>query len=672
MPSTYFHRTIRSNVFGNREEFETQLQGFLINASSQEAKYSLRAIKKVEKDAKGNDCVTYRLFKRNGTESLFEKLVNWYYQEEQRRNAREAIKAGFSLNKDHEQLFHLEIDRLERLLPGETLSQILAERQFEFGVPHNHGSITGGEGDKENASDIDLSCKTRLSPGPKLQSATETIKIPAGRAIVLEDVDVKSASNENDDMKNNTHSDAVAVTDPLLALGSVALHKSRYEKQKSKKNNFSLQSMFESISPFTKPDRNGGKLVFSKAAGSVAKLVVQAKQQTSRETTLIANKSRADKESSGNYRPAKARSIRAIEVRHMTNLDVQDLHPSVAVLMRNTDDYFAMTGECREWLQRRSGKIAGGPRSLEHGTVTMIGSGDNIAYLAPHAESDPNRKKFRNHLAGIASIYKKVVDDAVENGRPIVLTPLFHYDDETIEQYLGVMLRPVYSHLKTGKEISLEIRTSCRKTAAALEKFQRQYPISPPTEEGKPVPQLRSRLHEDDLTSEGMIMMSPETLELAGRKSRKILSGAYARFSAAPNMERVQPRKSLAQDAWTRCYFFSEEFSEAPCQGKTRSASQAKSSNSTIVDAAAMQKITNEIAASYRAAFMAARENDCRFLTLPSLENRFDTMLSEELAAVQLLGTLRRLKAEFPEICITVLSKSPHIKANFALLESAD
>jgi hypothetical protein len=169
-----------------------------------------------------------------------------------------------------------------------------------------------------------------------------------------------------------------------------------------------------------------------------------------------------------------------------------------------------------------------------------------------------------------------------------------------------------------------------------------------------------------------MIMMSPETLELSGEESLKILSGAYARFSAAPNMERVQPRKSLAQDAWTRCYYFSDEFSKAPRQGKTRSASQANSSNSTMANAAAVQRITNEIAASYRAAFMAAHENDCRFLTLPSLENRFGTMLSGELAAVQVLGTLRRLKAEFPEICITVLSKSLHIKVNFALLESVD
>lgn len=678
MPSTYFHRSIRSDVVVNREEFETQLQEFLIKADSEEKKYSLRAIKKVEKDRKGNECITYSLFKRNGTESFFEKLVNWYYQEEQRANAREAIKAGFSVSIYQAGLFHNEIDSLKRLLPGEEeLSKILADRQFNLGVPNNSLSVTDRMINKEKVSYINSSCSIRLSSDTQLHSATESIKAPAETSIVLENADVKIASNGKADMKNSTPDDfvgrdAVAVMNPLLVPRSVALHKSFHEEQKSKTNSFSLQSMFESFSPFANSNRHGGKLVFSRAAGTVAKLVVQEKQQKSRETTLICNKSLAAKEPSGNHCPAKARSIKAIEVRHMTNLDLQDLHPSVAVLMRNTDDYFSMTKECREWLQRRARKIAGGPRSIQHGTITIIRSGDNIAYLAPHAESDPSREKFRKHLAGIASVYKQVVDDAVENGRPIVLTPLFHYDDETIEQYLGAMLRPVYAHLKAGKEVRLEIRTTCRKTAAALEKYQRQYSTSPLTEEGKPVPQFRSRLHEADLASEGMIMMAPETLELAGKKSRKILSEAGARFSAGQNLERVQPRKRLAQDAWSRCYFFADNFSEALNKGKTQAARQGKSSNPAMVGGAAMQKITNEITACYRAAFMAARENDCRFLMVPSLENRFGAMLSEELAAVQLLGILRGLKAEFPDICITVLSKSPHIKANFALLECAD
>ncbi|MBK4738542.1 hypothetical protein [Noviherbaspirillum pedocola] len=633
---------------------------------------------KREIDANGNECVTYYLFKRDGTESFLQKIINWYYQDEQRKNAREAIKAGFHfLNIDQKKDFDSEIDSLQHLLPGKGLGEILCRRQLKLDDPDYPYGTPGKLIEEKNVDRKDSSLCKKILFDYKLSSPDRSVKSYMEKGTISESVAVGNVSTEKACRKDNSSNHAgepgdIVVTYSSVVPCSVFPNASLHEKQKSLVNKFSLQSMFESIAPFARSNRNGGKPALSKAAGTVARFVGQAKQrQTSRDTSAVPNKALPVAEPSGNYRPSRARSIKAIEVKHMTDLDVQDLHPSVAVLMRNTDDHFAMTKECRAWLQRRGRQIPQGPRSIQNGKVTVIESGDNIAYLAPHAESDPNRKNFRKHLAGIASIYKQIIDDAVANGRPIVLTPLFHYDDKTIDQYLSAMLRPVYAHLKANKDLRLEIRTTCQRTAAALEKYQRQYPTSPLTEKGKPVPQFRSRLHEADLALEGMIMMTPEILDLAGKRSRKILSEAGARFSADPNMERVQPRKRLAQDAFSKCYFFSDNVSEGPDQEKTRASRQGNASKLESADAAAIQGITNDIAASYRAAFVAARENDCRFLTLPSLEKRFGAMLSEELAAVQLLGILRKLKAEFPDVCVTVLSKNPHIRANFALLASA-
>jgi hypothetical protein len=148
------------------------------------------------------------------------------------------------------------------------------------------------------------------------------------------------------------------------------------------------------------------------------------------------------------------------------------------------------------------------------------------------------------------------------------------------------------------------------------------------------------------------------------------LTEACARFGANPVSERVQPRKRLAENAWSRCYFFADDFSASRSQQETRLSRPDTPRKLATVDGFAVRKIGNEIMACYRAAFEAAHANDCRFLTLPSLENRFAALLSGEAAAVQILGTLRQLVAEFSDICVTVLSQNPHVRNNFSLLES--
>jgi hypothetical protein len=302
-----------------------------------------------------------------------------------------------------------------------------------------------------------------------------------------------------------------------------------------------------------------------------------------------------------------------------------------------------------------------------------------VAYLAPHEENQPNqsvKKKFIEHLG---EIYRKTIDEVVENHQPIVLTPLFYYDEKTINQHITAMLAPVYAHLRANRTLRLEIRTTCRKTAAALKNYQRQYPSSPLKMNGAAVPQIRKRLHEKDLASEGMIMMTPETVLLAGEKAGKTLDAAWQRFIAQPGAESMQPRKSLEENAWARCYFFNEE-SAARNPATMPGAHAARKTSETRSDAQkgksrkfagrSVAGIDLEIEASYRAAFKAANDNGCRFLTVPSLEARYGSLLPKEVAAVQIIGMLRKLKSEFPAINMTLLSQNPHVRQHFQLLEN--
>lgn len=627
MPSATFKITV-----GYRSQNDG-LERFLTSWDKEQAEFSLRAIKKETVDDKGNKQIIYQLFKRNGKESWCERFVNFLYQDTQRENARDAIKMGFSfMDKKSQSEFRSNIDGMERLALGDALRNIVLNREVKF------DDLTGA-----------------------------TALVDSSRT--------KPDAVGNPD-NGNLNSGNMAITRLAHESDENPLSENTLSQKRLKKNKFSIVSILNCVPLFAR----GAEQHFSRSVCDVGKsLAVTSKHTQKHKAVAKCAKRISTPEPSGIHVPKEARLNGGIQIKLMESLDVQDLDPSVAVLMRNREEYFDMTEECRAWLRKRKEQLQRDSSEGRSDKYAKIEIDKKIAYLAPHEENKPNQTANKKSIEDFGEIYRKTIDDAVENQQPIVLTPLFRYDEKAINQYITAMLTPIYAHLRANRTLRLEIRTTCRKTVAALKNYQRQYPSSPLKMNGAAVPQIRERLHEKDLTSEGMIMMTPETVFFSSEKAGKMLDAAWQRFIAQPGAESVQPRKSLEENAWARCYFF-EEGSAVRNPAATPGARAARKTSEAPSDlwmgtprkfaGRGVAGIDLEIEANYRAAFKAANDNGCRFLTVPSLEARYGSSLPKEVAAVQIIGILRKLKNEFPAINMTLLSQDPHVRQHFQLLEN--
>src|SRR6478672_8955484 len=66
------------------------VRGFIVNAPTASAKYSLRAGSHIVKEG-DEERIVHFLFLRDGTESAFQRIYNWFYADKQRIAAKELL-----------------------------------------------------------------------------------------------------------------------------------------------------------------------------------------------------------------------------------------------------------------------------------------------------------------------------------------------------------------------------------------------------------------------------------------------------------------------------------------------------------------------------------------------------------------------------------------------------
>lgn len=573
-----------------------QLRTFLKNTSPEQNSYGLRAEKK-EKGSGANKQIYYVIFKRDSSETWCDWFKNFFFQRQQRKDAREALKSVFfksGLDARDMRVLANEIDDMERLLPSDVLDKISNAGPIQFGDP--------------------------------IQPSQAKVSMPERQAVVT------------------VSTEGIEEVEEIPAFESGNKKKAAFPKLECQLSKNIL----------------GGK-----APGAGPK------------NPTASTKPLPKPEPGGKHEPRAANTIAGIQICRMENLDLQDLHPSVSVLMRNSTDYFNMSETCQTWLNTRMEICPPHADGASFARLEIEGKAD---YLAAHIENKPGQEISDESVEKLADIYKNAVDEAVENGRPLLLTPLFSHDEKSINRLLSAMLAPVYEHLRAGRMVKLEIRTTCPKIAASLEKYKLRYPSSALPLHGDPLPQIRPCLSEAELANEGMIMVAPETISLADKNARQRLEAASARFADEPFAERAQLRRKLGEKAKQRWYFFAPENTSRNTVSEPRASGARKGWGFLVPRGAAtppapgketMADIDAKLEACYREAFAAARKEKCRFLSLPLLESWYAAFLSKEAAAPQLVRIIDKVRRGFPEMQITVLTRNPHAEEYFRLLASA-
>jgi hypothetical protein len=161
---------------------------------------------------------------------------------------------------------------------------------------------------------------------------------------------------------------------------------------------------------------------------------------------------------------------------------------------------------------------------------------------------------------------------------------------------------------------------------------------------------LLSSLTQDHLAVDGMIMVTAETLRHAAEPAKAALNGALRRFTGTPGAEKIQVRKALEKGAKRRWYVFAGERKAKPLHD--------------------IQAIGRDIEACYREAFIAADKKRCRMLTVPVLASRYGELLAPRAAAIQTFGIIDKLRREYPQLRVCVLSDDAYVGRQFSVLES--
>lgn len=604
----------------------SELAAFLTTYAADEQRYTLRAQKDVSRDARGKETVSYVLFKRNGKEAWYEKLFNWVFQDRQRKAAREALRHGFPQLahvdvRSHRQ-FQDALNAMQRLAPGPQLDNVLRMRELSFDAPPD--------------------CEAVLSPQALPGVDTGSTATQTASDAIPRDVP-DSADAATSAIDSSTPSSLVPMTSPAARKGSAP------DAQMTKPKRIPLADILGCLPLFGRK-RNREADPASAASGyRFASAAVQFGPGKAKAAKAVEEERRLPEsrpEPAGKHIPKPVSSVAAIGVRLLNNADVSDLHPSVAVAMRNSVEYFNMTERCQAWLTKRLGKLPFAKEGKATGSFARVEVDGNVAYLAAHRQSSTQQD-----IDALARLYKEIIDDALNDSRPLVLTPLFDHDEASIDLLLSAMLSPLYAHLRAGRTAKVEIRTTCPRIASALQRYRLRFPSSPLPMTGNAAPQLLSSLSKDHLAADGMIMVTGETLRHADGPTKAALNGALRRFTGTPGAKKAQVRKALEQDAKRRWYVFAGEHAAKPLRD--------------------IVAIGRDIEACYREAFVAAQKKGCRMLTVPMLASRYGKLLASQAATVQTLGIIAKLRCEFPQLELCVLSDDPHIGQHFDMLKTA-
>jgi hypothetical protein len=604
----------------------SKLAAFLTTYAADEQRYTLRAQKDVSRDARGKETVSYVLFKRDGKEAWYEKLFNWVFRERQRKAAREALQCGFPQLAHVDVRFHKQfqeaLNAMQRLVPGPQLDDVLRMRELSFDAPPEREAVLSPQAPTPGFD----------AGSPATQTASDAVP-----------TDVPySADSATSAIDSSAPSSLVPMTSPAARKGSAP------DAQTTKPRRIPLVDILGCLPLFGRKRDREAEAASAASAYRFAGAAVQLrprKTKTAREREAALRLRESSPEPVGKHIPKPASSIADIDVRLMNNVDVGDLHPSVAVAMRNNIEYFNMTERCQAWLTKRLGRLPFAREGGATGSFARVEVDGNVAYLAPHRQS-----VSRNDIDALAHLYKEIIDDALSDGRPLVLTPLFDYDDASIDLLLSAMLSPLYAHLRAGRAVQVEIRTACPRIAAALQRYRLRFPSSPLPMTGNAAPQLLSSLTQDHLAVDGMIMVTAETLRHAAEPAKAALNGALRRFTGTPGAEKIQVRKALEKGAKRRWYVFAGERKAKPLHD--------------------IQAIGRDIEACYREAFIAADKKRCRMLTVPVLASRYGELLAPRAAAIQTFGIIDKLRREYPQLRVCVLSDDAYVGRQFSVLES--
>jgi hypothetical protein len=730
------------------------VRAFIGKAPTGSAKYSLRADSYIVKDG-AEEKVVHILFFRDGTESIFKKIYNWYYADKQRTAAKEllckVIMNGYcsvKIDAKRERMLN-RIKKMERIVPDENLknkvlydlderkkraaniekialkldekyAEAVRELNEEWGSSTGYKSkFFGMPGakkidDKEfqhpwgnhiakildetsnkyltqnffwfisyaiNESllnDIDYGlvekfCKkwllsktvgTSATNFAELVGLTEAQKLAVEAAVqqinavlgpsrggstTLSEVSMPATASAEVNAPDTANS-IEPTFDTKDEKGIIKFVGP--EKTSTNKTSYSLISyVVQGISmlPSFKNLRTGRSVFASEnpvCAIAHSSAVKRPGAKKKRAIKKIKNAIPARKpvdSKKAEVRPLKIEKVKAlahISLDYQPELDIRDIGTGACILVRDTEGPGSTSKHFGDW-RRSFGPLP----ETNDGKCTVVKSREEeVVIFAKYQVGPLNSCLTDNQISYLEEVYRGAVEWAVSNGKSILLTDVFCYDELTVKRCVYAMLAPIRDAIALGKSPAVHIRVTskklCDEIKVGLESSLRFItPLS-----ALPLVERKQIIDKADLVLPGMMMVTQETKNFFKNHLDNPFSNLYEDYEK-DSVEKIRVRAKLSNNSITRLYFFAKRF-DLDKNGAPR-----------------VQKISDEyaelISKEYTEFFKAAQANKCLYVTIELLwvpekhQDKDNKPLLENLCDV-----IKNANKDEPSLKVCIVTKS--------------
>jgi hypothetical protein len=247
-----------------------------------------------------------------------------------------------------------------------------------------------------------------------------------------------------------------------------------------------------------------------------------------------------------------AASLKDISLDYQAELDMRDSGTGTCMLVRNsnspvsTSKHFMDFLKTLESLQKRS-----------EGKCTRVDCQGKEVILAEYQVGPLNSCLTDNQICYLEEVYCYAVLRAVSEGKPILLTDLFGYEELTVKRCVHAILAPVRDAIAAGKGPAVHIRVTCKKLhdeiKAGLESSLRSLmPL-----DARPLVEIKQTIDEIDVALPGMMMITRETKNFCNRRLHNIFFDLYRIYEEKP-INKIRMRSVLSNKKVTHLYFFAE------------------------------------------------------------------------------------------------------------------